>query len=112
MNDDVPDTLDTRTLARNIESLKLTKKDIRLILKALKKRWAKNYFANAKLIAIATAIQGGLLVADDEDIETVWTEVLKGLNKLIILNGTTGAERPDLELLRDNLIRDIEAGNL
>jgi len=102
--------IDPQTLARNLESLKLTKKDIRLILAALKRRWSKNYFANAKLIAVATAMQGGLLLAKDEDIAQFWAEMMSALHKFIVINGTTGAERPDMKLLRDNAIREIEEG--
>jgi len=104
--------LDSRTLARNIDALRLSKKDVRAILKALKARWSKNYIANAKYIAVITALQGGLLVMSEHTFQTVWGDMLKAINKLIILNGTVGAKRPDIKNMRANLIRDIEAGNI
>jgi len=110
--DDHDPDLDAKTLARNIDALKLSKKDVRAVLKALKTRWSKNPIANAKYIAVITALQGGLLVLSEQTFQAVWGDMLKALNKLIILNGTVGAERPDVKLMRDNLIRDIERGEL
>lgn len=105
-----PKPLDAQTLARNLESLKLSKKDIRMILAALKRRWAKNYIANAKLIAIVTAMQGGLLLAKDEDVATVWIAVLDALEKFVVINATTGDNNPVIANLRDAVIREIEEG--
>lgn len=106
----MPKTLDSMTLARNIDAMKFTKKDVRLVLKALKKRWSKNYRANLKLIAVVTAMQGGMLGVSDEDFSEVWDAFLLAMNKLIILNGTVGASEPNLIKMRDDLIHDIEHG--
>ena len=70
----------------DVETLQISKADLKRVVDALIKRWGRNKRANAAVIAGAHAFKLGISAVNDEKFQELWNEMIRFSNEMIAYN--------------------------
>lgn len=92
------------------DRLVLTKDQIKKILKAMIKRWQKNIKGNIRAITSGYAMLAFVDMTDEKTIQTIWGDMLKGFNDILMQNAIARAkgENPMWHDMVEKLTKKIE----
>jgi len=75
-----------KPLAFNPDELVLSKKDVLELLDGIGNRWKQNKKDNWKFLTSLEMMKAGIHMTGEETIKMIWSEILNGLNELLIEN--------------------------
>lgn len=101
--------MDNHKLAINPDELKLSKDDLKEMIRGMIKRWEKNKMANKGVILSGYGMLTYIKLTKEEDLVKIFKEIVDGFNRLVYFNGLAHAKANGenwadaFEKLKDNV---------